>query len=195
MAVDYTSHGNYMIQSCGAKAPQVGSILDQLAADIRLEFRSKGTTAAYRAFFGNDYLDPIEIIFRQIQYGTSYTTGHHTYRPTIICSNTVDQYVWDFCELGHYAAWGGNTQLILLCPSFWTRPQYPTGDHCGTAHEASPDEFAQSQYAILVHELTHLYLKKPCLLPEVYRPIDCLALPADQAVRNPQSYTLFLASE
>lgn len=170
-------------------------LLDQLATDINMEFRSKRTTPAYKAFFGNDYLAPVETLFRQIQNGTTYTNDGHKYHPTIICSDAAHRYGWDFCNRGHYAAWGGNTQLVILCPPFWGRPQLPTRDQCGTAHRAHSDEMIQSQYSILVHELAHLYLKEPCLLPEVYMPEDCLALPPDLALRNPQNYALYFASK
>ena len=95
---------------------------------------------------------------------------------------------------------------IFLCPVFFQYAEKPTGRHCPEvdvfANEWKGDEtaFAEYQSYILIHELIHLYSGDRALggntdPPEFYGWNDCMQLPADLSLRNPDNYRFYVACE
>ena len=64
----------------------------------------------------------------------------------------------------------------------------------GSTRRSTGMLLGETQWTILFHELVHLYLDVPSLVPEVRGIFDVQELESSKAVRNPASYGFFLAS-
>ncbi|MCJ1242512.1 hypothetical protein MMC14_010520 [Varicellaria rhodocarpa] len=208
---DVVTSGNYEINSCGAQAPFVVEALHQ-THDLLIEaiqslpapIGNGSGTAAYNAFFKD--VDPAKIkpIYQQIADGSNVTIRGKQYLPTIVCSNEKNRrlaYVWKYCTprsneitIGIYL---DSSPIILLCPIWSDVPVYSMPHMCGTVNRLGtrlsyPYSMALTKYHTLVHELAHVYIGSPLELgKEVYEVNDCMALPPDESIVNPQSYAYY----
>ncbi|MCJ1252654.1 hypothetical protein MMC24_000460 [Lignoscripta atroalba] len=200
---DISTSGNYLIYNCGADADKIKSILDQTYISLQSAIESIGIpNVVYNAFFKGVDPSTVKTILQSITTGANRTVNGHGMRPTLICVTEDNPYIgvmWNRC-LGKdvEAMYSINTPYIYLCPLFTKIRLYPPSIGCGRVTRAGTtlltfEDMAFSQYTILVHELTHLYLKQDYLDPEVYEVNAALNLRSDQSIINPQNYAFYAA--
>ena len=202
MEADLVTSGNYYIEYCGHYANVIQNALQNTHDYLQQAIGSiDPTSPPYKAFLNGVDANDVKALFGRISAGNNLVVSGRSLRPTVICVNNKMDRLWDLCQSRtHSAMSASNTQWIFLCPIFWlVLIPKPQPSHCGRLNSAgtsiSGPDIAQTQYTVLVHELTHLYLNKPDLKPEVYNLEDCLALPASQAAINPQSFSLYAGSK
>ena len=208
---DWVPSGNYRIYSCSSKASQVKNLLDSFYLWIQNAMLSTDTPA-YRAFFRGAAPDPIIKVLEAIAAGSNITTvlfGGGFDPPTLVCVNEADPGIrtfWNKCQdekLITIRPLGSS--LFLLCPHFFDLAPAASPQHCKVVNHASTrliddkEWIIGSQYGFFVQAFAAMYIpetlgKKP--LDAVPLEVnDCLALPPDQAVLNPSSYSYFTSSE
>ena len=102
------------------------------------------------------------------------------------------------------AAWKDHG-LVGLCPEFWNYEAFPDVETCpavsgGRGHRYFIDngeELASTQFAVLIHELVHLYNTRDmgALRGEVYYAQDCVNLDAQQSLENANNWAFYAACE
>lgn len=97
--------------------------------------------------------------------------------------------------------WGA-TELIMVCPSFWTLPAGLTRASCPAVvdNAAAPNDEAllRSMYGTVVNMLTHVYLPETLdygnsVVEEVSNVQDAIELSATRSLRNANNYALYAA--
>lgn len=94
---------------------------------------------------------------------------------------------------------------IVLCPRFWEEPAFPGVDDCATVSgRRGQRRFLDSgwalrdtQFAILIHELIHLYNPSDDAntRPEVYDIRECAGLDKKLSVGNAENWAVYAACE
>ena len=103
------------------------------------------------------------------------------------------------------AIWMGGSQVIVLCPRFFTFPPKPTRKAC-LAVDSVTNEYkstgfhvAGSQNYVLLHELVHLYIgariDQRRIPREAYTVQDCFGLKAGYSRYNPANYVYYVNSK
>lgn len=202
IAVGAVSSGNFLIQYCGAQAGSVKGFLGHAYNSLEIVVETLNSSSdVYKAFFSGVAPDQVKDVFRRITTSPNISVSEASERPVIECVTETQTRVWTFCQKSQsWAAWQVGTQFIFLCPIFWTKlNHYPTPSDCGKVNGAGTrstgPNLANTQYTVLVHELTHLYLERQSLTPEVYNANDCMALPGSMSEINPNSYALYVGSK
>ncbi len=94
------------------------------------------------------------------------------------------------------------TSYIYLCPSFWTRPPWPSFPDCPSVWKnrwVGPGQYLSNyQGYLLIHEMVHFYLGGSSLglsqnPPEVYEFNGCVGLGTYDSLHNPQNYQNYVA--
>ena len=209
---DITYHGNYGIYSCGTQTQAVKNLLDltyqllQQAMDLLPSpVGNGGGSTVYNAFFNGVDTATVKALYQKITAGANITVNGGPHGLIIVCVNNRDtsremRRAVQNClpssaglTLGMISP---GTPFVFLCPIWTSLPPFPLPYMCGTVGRSNtltrPVDLAKTQYTTLIHELAHMYLGD---LPrsEVYLPNDCIALPANRSVNNPQSYTFYAA--
>lgn len=207
---DWSSSGNYLIYSCGSQVEDVKNILEFTYLFLQTAMRSTGGPA-YKAFFRSADPNSVNAIINGITAGTNVTTkSHGSRRPNLVCANALDPGIrsfWNLCQDSPNTVLiqPPDTSIVFLCPIFFQRPTSPQSEECATVNRAktkliSHSNIAGSQYSYMVLALADIYIRaalqgKMSLSVAVRDESHCLALPPDQALRNPSSYTFYASSK
>lgn len=215
---DIARSGNYEIVYCKANEtrshagylqaliPYVQSILqDTILPDLERGIASP----AYRAYFKtNNNLDPVRQIYTNMIEGSNvlYSAGNITSRapPTIICADTVEPFVqplrlMEYCNTPPRPVMNvmQPNKVLSICPIFWTLPRVARKAACprvSNGEIVSPDAWnlATTQFAVLVHELAHIYNDYDNR-EEVYGVKEVIALNATRSLENAQNFAYYAA--
>ncbi len=101
------------------------------------------------------------------------------------------------------AAQPPNSNIVVLCPSFWEMPGVPPQGSCPEKDAKTgvmmPNEawLQLNRQATFVHEMIHMYLGRGYGLAknETYKVGDAVALEEEESMRNPSNYAFFYAGE
>ena len=206
---DWASSGNYLIYSCASQAPAVENLLSLTYLYLQTALLSTNSPA-YKAFFRN--VDPAATgrVLRAITAGGNLTTTKHgSSRPTVVCVNDRDPGIsnfWHRCQQpGHTILMQPpGTAVVLLCPDFFKLRPSPVSADCATVNHASTQLIGHShihatQYGYLVLGLADIYLRAMTdgeLPMRQERDVNaCLALPPDQALKNPSNYAFYASGK
>ena len=162
----------------------------------------EGTTL-YNAFFHE--VDPTTIkgVLSRIAAGDDIAFRGAAHPPLIICDDPTFPAVarsaaHEACQHdpGAQALWMEDTYGVFLCQTYHQNQRLvPTDKQCVGSNRLSTGMLlGETQWTILFHELVHLYLGVPDLVPEVRGIFEVQELRSEDAVRNPASYGFFLAS-
>ncbi|MCJ1486004.1 hypothetical protein MMC06_006180, partial [Schaereria dolodes] len=138
--------------------------------------------------------------------------------PTLICPNegmilddagdTSDPGPYETCQGPNLAAFTDVVyNAIFLCDHFFTWTTSPRTRNCPAvdtfnnefrANDFQSSGFTDYQSYVLVHELVHLYsagedLNAGTEPPEKYDLNECVSLPAELSIYNPENYVLYVA--
>lgn len=160
-------------------------------------------TALYNTFFHNADPNKIKSVLSRIAAGDNIAFRGVLQPPLIICDNpTVPAVVRSAAHAacqhdpGAHALWMEDTHGVFLCQTYFQNKRVvPSEKQCvGWNRLSTGMLLGETQWTILFHELVHLYLGVPSLVPEVRGIFDVQELGSEDAVRNPASYGFFLAS-
>ncbi|KAL8720151.1 MAG: hypothetical protein Q9225_002939 [Loekoesia sp. 1 TL-2023] len=201
--------------------PYIWQQLQNVLVDVELGTASKH---GFRSIFkSNKNKSFVRSVFHAIAEGGNITrkTGKPSdtfLNPTIICLNPNSEIItnnmfYDYFCVNDAAAtrWTAastepDTNFVVLCPPFWHLRLGLTDDACpsvvGTRRrrrlEPNDDALMESKYAVLLHELVHLYNPfEPSAevdIDEKYLIQDLVDLDAAEALANAQSYTAYAAA-
>ena len=199
--------GNYSVHGCEpAQMAALVELLNMMEAFIKVAITNNGDPArlAYAAYFNGVDHTIVESMLQKIAYGEAMSLGEQRRSPVLVCARNAGKTVsvWEHCQkdskLGAFYAHG--REFIILCPIFFTRLNpYPISRDCGTLVDsgtrlAGPN-IAITQYSVLVHEIAHFYLQDAGLMNEAYEANNCMSLPANESIINPQNYAFYVASK
>ena len=203
---DWVSIGNYLIYSCGSEAMDVKNALDMTYLLLQTAMLATDS-AAYKAFFRSADPDSMTAVLKDITAGTNISTVRHgSRRPYLVCVNPTDKGIrtlWNLCQEGErtVVVQPPGTSIVFLCPIFFDISPLPQLSDCGMVNHASTalilrSHIAATQYGFLVQALTDMYIRQMRLTGgQVVDENACLALPPDQALRNPSSYAFYASSK
>ena len=206
---DWVSSGNYLIYSCASEAPKVKNILDRTYLALQTAILSTDSSA-YKAFFRSADSGSVTSVLNAITAGTNITTvAHGSRRPTLVCVNAIDRQIyafWKICQDSEHTVviQPPGTSIVFLCPLFFGRELFPQSTECGVVNYADTKMIANtyiagSQYGFLTQALADMYIRETMrgktTLVDVRDVNACLALPPDQALRNPSSYAYYVSSK
>ncbi|MCJ1256075.1 hypothetical protein MMC24_003895 [Lignoscripta atroalba] len=198
--------GNYSVHGCEpAQMAALVELLNMMEAFIKVAITNNGDPArlAYAAYFNGVDHTIVESMLQKIAYGEAMSLGEQRRSPVLVCARNAGKTVsvWEHCQkdskLGAFYAHG--REFIILCPIFFTRLNpYPISRDCGTLVDsgtrlAGPN-IAITQYSVLVHEIAHFYLQDAGLMNEAYEANNCMSLPANESIINPQNYAFYVAN-
>ena len=213
------SSGNYAIQNCEkiGRSTEILQLVPQLQQALHLVLLDleHGTASrhGFRAFLkSNANVPVVREVFQAIANGSDVKT----YKPMIECLSpeglTPEQLAvyrmlcatrpgFEAVSAGALPIHG----LVCLCPYFWTHAAFPEVDDCPTVSGRRGQRrfvdddggFGETQFAVLVHELVHLYnpIDGGLEYAEVYSAQECVELDARQSVRNAENWALYAAGE
>lgn len=205
MVNDWVPSGNYLIYSCGSQATDVKNILDMTYLLLQTAILST-ESSAYKAFFRSAAPDSMTAVLKGITAGTNITTvSHGSRRPHLVCVNAVDAGIrtfWNLCQESEQTVviQPPATSIVFLCPIFFDIKPLPQSTDCGTVNHASTalissSHIAATQYGFLVQPLAEMYIRQIMRTSgQVGSENACLALPPDQALRNPSSYAFYVSN-
>ena len=212
---DWRQSNNYFLHNCASNLDQITTALSESISVLRgIVLSTSSTSAAYKAFFKDAPPLTVAAVLDRIEAGGIVDVlptdrRNRPQRATLVCVNDKASDLaafWDLCQKSpqttafHIA----NTPLVFLCPKFLTLPLVAENDDCGTLDETNSlfvgDYLINAtQYGVLVRALAHTFI--PTVLPpeqimerQVLDVNDCLALPAEQALSNPSSYSFYVTS-
>ena len=210
---DYIESGNYVIQSCGAHATGVKSLLGQAHSYIQdiIDAIDAGATLnlkAYIQWFYGVNPDTLGPLLKNVVRGGVVPLRIGTARPSIICLSSPFPgltYYYDVCKSNPTARviYIHHTGGVGLCDLFFSMPLLPTSDMCGRVVPGElpattmlvGDNITITQVNGLIHGTIHAYLGSSwALSPEVFDRNRCASLPPKQSVRNPENYNYYIAS-
>lgn len=207
---DWASSGNYLIYSCSSEAPVVKELLEDAYLYLQTAILSTDS-AAYKAYFHSADPATITNILKYMTAGTNITdTRLVSTRPTLVCVNAIDpglNVASKLCaeETNRILLQSPGTAYVFLCPAFFGKERTPQSKDCGVVSRDQTQllmntHVAHSQYGFLVRALAEIYIHKithigHARLPDETNVNKCLALPPDQAIRNPSSYALYVSSK
>ena len=209
---DTVSSGNYRINLCDADLPsshapelqdllaQVYSGLQNVITDLQLGTASRH---GYSAFFKDDSSKAeVAQVYERIGAGANVTVGHEMRRPTFVCANNGRRtdLLFQHCIEGNSAVlnWG-NSEIVPLCPIFWSIQPKPTSSDCplvsgNNRPPPSDQSLLQNQEALLVGNLVHFYHSVSSRYTT--KIADVVAgLNASGSLLNPATYALYYAGK
>ena len=206
---DWVSSGNYLIYSCASEASKVKDILDRTYLSLKTAILATDSSA-YKAFFRSADPGSVTAVLNAITAGTNITTAARgSRRPTLVCVNAIDQQIhtfWKICQDSEHTVviQPPETSIVFLCPIFFDRELFPQSTECGVVNYASTklishSYIAGSQDGFLTQALADMYIRETmrgrATLGRDVRDVNaCLALPPDQALKNPSSYAYYVSS-
>lgn len=203
---DWVPSGNYLIYSCASQATEVKNILDMTYLLLQTAI-IETDSPAYKAFFRSADPGSMTAVLKDITAGTNLTTVRHgSRRPYLVCVNPTDigiRTFWNLCQESEHTVviQPPGTSIVFLCPIFFNINPLPQPTDCATVNHASTalilrSHIAAKQYGFLVQSLSDMYIRQRMLTGgHVGDENACLALPPDQALRNPSSYAFYASSK
>ena len=216
---DHAVIGNYLIVYCNANStgshaaylqlliPYMQSHLQAVLTDL-----DRGTASpAYRTFFKtNKYLDSVRQVFTDMVNGSAvpYSTGgpQNITRwspPVLVCAD-ADQpflhHLLDDCDVPPPAVIyvSHPAKFFAVCPIFWKLPRIARRAACPRVLDgrllAEPWKPRTTQFAVLVHELAHVYNRFDSR-EEVYDWSDVVGLSAERSLENAQNFALYASGK
>jgi len=183
-------------------------------ADLAL---GTASTHGYTAFFKtNNNLDAVRQVYQSMVDGPNILTSWNGNlsdpsarwsAPTIICANpnepdTALQYASCISSEQAIMRVGGvarNTGIISLCPIFFRLPRIARRSACPAVENnvfaTNGLNLARTQYAILVHELAHIYNPGTLVAEEKYKIQETVELDAEGSFENAQNWADYAAGE
>ena len=217
--IDSIKSGNYLIAYCDANTtgshaaylqhlvPYMQSHIEAVLSDL-----DRGTASpAFRAFFKtNNNLEPVRQVFANILNGSEFLTvnsrgnGQFKAPPTLVCADTdeafLDHLIDECYGFVLPMAYIINPQkMVAICPHFFLLPHIARKTACPQIANGKvltePTSLIKTQYAILVHELVHIYNRFDDSEEEVYGFDDVVGLDAIRSVENAQNYASYAAGQ
>ena len=215
---DYTESGNYLIVYCKAGVPRShAAYLQQLVPFMQSNLQDvlndvdRGTASpAYRAFFKtNDNLEAVRQVFADIMNGSSLVAGGQTASPALGCTEADEPIlnrIRGRCNnpAGTSAFTMQSHKVVFFCPPFWTMRRAARKAACPVIVngevETEPLQLKSTKFAVLVHELVHIYNKFDHTrlfddTEEVYNLTDVVGLNAARSLENAQNFAYYAAGE
>ena len=216
-AEDTVSSGNYLIHRCnagqpGSQASKLQSLLPQVydgiqkvIADLEL---GTASTHGYSTFFKDDSSKAeVSQVFQKMAAGADVTLHRannnlvYIRHPTFICANDIleTNLIYSYCMRSMKAPLVNwlQTELIALCPIFWTIKQQARLSECPlvVANSLAPndDRLLNNQEALLVGSLMHLYHKQNDQM--VTAIADASELNSSESRLNAPNYALYYAGK
>lgn len=204
--------------------PTVWSHLQDLLHDI---VQGTSSHHGYRAFFKtNRHLEAVRRVFQDIADGPDILTGMwnsdtrsfigptHWTVPTLVCANPgepdtlLGQKTCIASEpqehgIVRVAGVAKHSGIVYLCPVFFSLPRIARKSACPFVHPAgnrfagNGADLVRTQYAILVHELVHVYNAGASeeVVEEVYDIQETVGLNASASFVNAQNFAFYAAGE
>ena len=135
-------------------------------------------------------------------------------RPFMVCAQEDSQKTfpylkddpWQLCQASpkKYAMYAEDSTLVFLCPSFWSIEKSTTKPRCMSVQnnefQTDGSQTIAYQVYVLARELARIYLGDQALTSqsvpiEKFSPFNLVNLNAQDSIRNPTNYQLFIASE
>lgn len=199
-----------------ALLPTVWSHLQELLQDITL---GTSSTHGYTAFFKtNSNLEAVRQVFQDIADGSPILTGTwdknianftgpvRSTKPVIVCVNpgepdTINQQqnCYQSGNAISVAHVGRHSGAVSLCSHFFDLPRTarrvacPLFDPVINRFVGHGIDFTRTQYAILVHELVHIYNIPEGMPEEVYDIQGAVNLDAVASFENAQNFAYYAA--
>ena len=216
---DYTQSGKYFIVYCKAGVPRShAAYLQQLVPFMQSNLQAvlndvdRGTASpAYRAFFKtNNNLDNVRQVFTDIMNGSSLVAAGQTASPALVCTETDEPIlnrIRGRCNnpAGTPAFTMQSSKVVFFCPSFWTMRRAARKAACPVIVngevETEPRQLRSTKFAVLVHELVHIYNKFDHTqdlfdnTEEVYNLTDVVGLNAVRSLENAQNFAYYAAGK
>lgn len=214
---DYAESGTYLIVYCnanttGSHAAYLQNLIPYMQSSLQAVLRdlNRGTASpAYRAFFKTTKnLDAVRQVFTDIINGPDVLTvgALNVTRwspPTLVCADADEpllQHLRDNCNTPTRPPM--NTmqpaKIVSICPIFWTLPRVARKAACPWVVNGrlltEPWNLRTTQYAVLVHELVHVYNRFDDR-DEVYDLGDVVGLNATGSLGNAQNFASYAAGE
>ena len=130
---------------------------------------------------------------KQIEFKGSNTKEHDAYD---VCRTLADKNTPSFLLYG--------TRIIILCPAFFTHfpalpPQRPSSclrvNAPSTGYDETGGAFLTYRAWVLLHEVVHYYLRAEIgAHSDIFNVNRCIRLPAEETVKNVQSYVYYVAN-
>ncbi|KAL9135213.1 MAG: hypothetical protein Q9175_003597 [Cornicularia normoerica] len=228
---DATTSGKYQILLCGAgqpdsKAARLQALLPLIWQNLQIAIQDvkKGTASqhGYTAFFkSNANQAAVMDLFQKVSAGDAIPIsadramrlGSLTASPSFACMAEGDSFtahLYAEClarstgtRFSPLMTWGA-TEIIMICPSFWTLPAGLTRANCPKVvdNKAAPNDEAliRSMYGSIVHMLVNVYLPESLdygnsVVEEVINVQDAVALNATESMVNANNYALYAGGE
>ncbi|KAL8788378.1 MAG: hypothetical protein Q9195_007336 [Heterodermia aff. obscurata] len=200
--------GNYRIFYCTTHSVHISQLLHSIWTTIgealeHLEAMGPEGTTLYNTFFHDAEPNKIKDVLSRIAAGDNIAFRGRFQPPLIICEDSSVPAVarsaaHAACQRdpGAQALWGEDTHGIFLCQKYLQNKRViPNEKQCvGWNRLSTGMLLGETQWTILFHELVHLYLGVPSLVPEVRNIFEVQELGSEHAVINPASYGFFLAN-
>ena len=200
--------GNYQIYYCTTYSVHISQLLQSVWTTIaealeHLEAMGPEGTPLYNTFFHKADPNKIKGVLSRIAAGDNIAFQGSLQPPLIICDDPSVPAVarsWGHAACQHdplaHALWGEGTHAVFLCQNYLRNKRViPSEKQCVGWNRLSTGRLlGETQWTVLFHELVHLYLGVPNLVPEVRGIFEVQDLDSEDAVRNPPSYGFFLAS-
>ena len=214
---DHAESGNYLIVYCNANTigshaaylqtliPYMQSSLPAVLSDL-----DRGTASpAYRAFFKTDSnIDYVRQVFTDIINGPdvlSVAARNVTQwsPPTLVCADADESFLHhlrDECNTPARPVMNvlQPAKILSICPIFWTLPRTARKAACPWVANGElltePWNLITTQYAVLVHELVHIYNRFD-EREEVYDLADVIGLSATRSLGNAQNFASYAAGK
>ncbi len=197
-----------------ALLPTVAAYIEAVLTDLNL---GTASTHGYTAFFKtNNNLDAVRTVYQNMIDGPDVPTAWNgnlsdpyarMSPPTILCANpgepdTALQYASCTSSGSTIMRVGGvarNTGIISLCPIFFHLPRIARRSACPAVENnkfmSEGLGLARTQYAILVHELAHIYNPGTLVVEERYGIRETVDLDAERSFGNAQNFAFYAAGE
>lgn len=228
---DATTSGKYQILLCGAgqpnsKAAKLQALLPLVRQNLQVAIQDakKGTTSrhGYTAFFkSNTNQAAVTSVFQKMSAGDpvpvsadrAMRLGSLTASPSFACMEEGDGFtahLYAEClarntgtRFDALMTWDA-TELVMICPSFWTLPAGLTSPSCPAVvdNRATPNDEAliRSMYGTIVHMLANVYLPGSLdygnsVVEQVNDVQDAIELNETESLVNANNYALYAACE
>ena len=214
---DHAESGNYLIVYCnahasGSHAAYLQTLIPFMQSSLQavLEDIDRGTASpAYSAFFKtNASTDAVRQVFTDIINGADFLTVGaqnvtHWSPPTLVCADADEPFLNHLREECNTPARPvanvlQPAKIISICPIFWTLPRIARKAACPWVANGElltePWNLRTTQYAVLVHELVHIYNRFD-ERGEVYDLAHVVGLNASRSLGNAQNFASYAAGE
>ena len=211
---------SFSIFDCGEYTADLARTLDEAVLTVGSVLQTVGygnKSPVFRALFKvGDTREFVQEVLERIAFGTKMINllpnPFIPTRPNFACVTPETEAKYKFLKGSAYkscirpgqgqAFIIAGTSYIFLCPSFWTRPAWPSFPDCPYVRKNQWVGLGQALTSyrgyLLMHEMVHFYLGGSSLgyppnSPEVYEMNDCVGLGPYDSLHNPQNYQNYVA--